>query len=82
MRKIHGMSIKDWKTLGKILNPTTTDCGCRFDTVVAYIENHPECVTNRRVSTKGTEIVEVTYTTGKVKEYPVAQIATTTAFEY
>ena len=81
MKKIYGMSTKQWKTLGKIMNPETTDYGRRFETVAEYIEKHPESVTNRRVSKKGTEIIEVTYPTGKVTEYPVSHISNTTAFE-
>ena len=82
MRKIYGMSIKDWRKLGKILNPTTTDYGVKFDTVAEYITKHPEAVTNRRVSKRGTELIEITYPTGKVKEYPFDKINTTTAYEY
>lgn len=81
MRKIYGMSIKDWRILGKILNPTVTNYE-KIDTVAEYIVKHPETVTNRRVSKKGTELIEVTYPTGKVKEYPVNSIDITTAYEY
>jgi hypothetical protein len=82
MKKIYGMSIKDWKKLGEIMNPATTDYGIKFETVAEYIEKHPEAVTNRRVSKKGVELIEVTYPTGKVKEYPANHIDTATACEY
>ena len=82
MRKIYGMSIKDWKTFGKIMNPATTNYVTKFETVEEYIKSHPNAVTNRRVSKKGVELVEVTYRTGKIAEYPVKHLSNTTAFEY
>ena len=82
MKKMFGMTTKQWDTLRKIMNPETTDYGKRFETVAEYIEKHPESVTNRRVSKKGVEIVEITYPTGKVAEYPVNHVHNTTAFEY
>lgn len=82
MKKIYGMSIKDWKTFGKIMNPEKTNYVSKFETVEEYIKSHPNAVTNRRVSKKGVELVEVTYHTGKVTEYPVRHLSTTTAFEY
>lgn len=82
MKKIYGMSIKDWKTFGKIMNPATTNYVSKFETVEEYIKSHPDAVTNRRVSKKGVELVEVTYHTGKVAEYPVKHLSNTTAFEY
>lgn len=82
MKKIYGMTIKDWKMLGKIMNPSTASYGVEFETVEKYIKNHPYSVTNRRISKKGVELVEVTYPTGKVTEYPVMHLSNTTAFEY
>jgi hypothetical protein len=82
MKKIYGMTINDWKILGKIMNPDTTNYGNKFKTVEEYIKFHPETVTNKRVSKKGVELVEVTYPTGKVTEYPVRHLANTTAYEY
>lgn len=82
MKKIYGMKLKDWNILGKILNPPTTNCNVRFETVEEYIANHPESVTDRRLSKKGIELIQVTYPTGKVKEYPLMHLSTTTAFEY
>ena len=82
MRKIYGMTIKDWKTLGKIMNPSKVDDGVKFETIEEYIKNHPNSVTNRRISKKGVELVEVTYPTGKVIEYPAMHLSNTTAFEY
>ena len=82
MKKIYGMIVKDWKTLGKIMNPSTTDYGVKVETVEEYIKSHPDAVTNIRTSKKGVELVEVTYPTGKVMEYPVMHLSNTTAFEY
>lgn len=81
-RKIYGMSLKDWKTLGKILNPTLSECDNKIPTVAEYIEAHPDVKTERRISKKGTELIKVYYPTGKVTEYPVQHINNTAAFEY
>ena len=54
----------------------------KFETVAEYIKSHPEVKTEQRTSTKGTKLIKVYYPTGKVTEYPVAHIDTTTAFEY
>jgi hypothetical protein len=82
MRKIHGMSIRDWKILGKLMNMNQPEVEKNYQTVAEYISNHPESVTNRRTSKKGVELIEITYPTGKVTEYPVKHIDTTIAFEY
>lgn len=82
MKKICGMTALEWSLLGKALNKATMSGECAFCTVEEYIDRHPGCVTSRRVSKSGTEMVEVTYPTGKVAEYPLSHISTTTAFEY
>ena len=82
MKKIYGMSIKDWEIFGKIMNPKKTNYVTKFETVEEYIKSHPDAITSRRVSKKGVELVEVTYHTGKVTEYPVKHLSNTTAFEY
>lgn len=82
MKKIYGMGIKDWKILGGIMNPVTTYYGVKFETVEEYIKGHPDAVTNRRTSKNGVELVEVTYPTGRVVEYPARHLSNTTAFEY
>lgn len=81
-RKIYGMTLKNWRTLGKILNPTQTDHGVKFETVAQYIKSHPSVKTERRISSKGTPLVKVFYPTGKIKEYPESLIDRTTAYEY
>lgn len=81
MKKICGMTTRQWNLLGKALNKATMSNEETFCTVAEYIDRSPGCVTNRRVSKSGTEIVEVIYPTGKVAEYPVCNIDTTTAFD-
>ena len=78
MKKFYGMTMKDWQILSKMLNQPKAES--KFKTVKEYITLNPQSVTNRRVSSKGTEIIEVTYPSGKVAEYPIEHISSTTAF--
>ena len=78
MKKIYGMTMKDWQILNKMLNQPKAES--KFKTVEEYITLNPRSVTNRRVSSKGIEIIEVTYPSGKVTEYPIQHISSTTAF--
>ena len=75
------MTTKQMNKLIKIMNPPKCNNSIEFLTVKEYIERFPESITNRRVSAKGNEVVEVTYPTGNVKEYPISHIDRTTAFE-
>lgn len=78
MRKIYGMSIRDWKTLGKLL---TTSHVSRVETLAEHIEKH-NLKTEERTSKRGVRLIKVYFENGVVREYEKAHIDTTKAFGF
>lgn len=78
MKKIHGMTKRQWATLFKLM--TTPEPG-KSDilTVAEYIRANGPPV-EYRTSKRGTRLVKVTYPNGTAKEYPVEHIDRTSAF--
>lgn len=79
INELMGMNTKDINTLKNLLNTEVT--GENLETVAEYIKNH-DVKTETRTSKKGVELIKVFYPTGKVAEYDVSKIESTTAFEF
>lgn len=76
MKKIYGMTMKNWNTLGKMLNTETPE---HVETLAEHIAAH-NLKTEERTSKRGVELVKVFFENGIVREYEKARINTTTFF--
>lgn len=78
---IRQMSKKDREAFSRVMGANIASNPSRVQTVAEYIASH-DVKTERRTSKRGVELIKVHYPTGVVKEYEVANISRTNAFEY
>ena len=74
MRKYHGMTLRDIKTLGKIMNVEQVEQTCK--TLQQAINDGNVTVVSERVSKRGIELVKLS----NGKEFEKSRLATTTYF--
>ena len=76
MRNIHGMSIRDWKILEKMMENHDVP---HTETLAEHIEAN-RLRTEERTSKRGIQLVKVYFENGIVREYEKAHLGTTTFF--
>lgn len=65
MKKIYGMTIRDWKKVEKLLNQPTPP---HTETLKEHIKKN-NLTTEERTSTRGIQLVKVYFANGLVREY-------------